>query len=35
MVVQLMEVRQPREQNLIGGTFTIAGFGTGFEARML
>jgi hypothetical protein len=34
-VVRLIEVRQPRQHDLIGATFTIAGFGTGFEATVL
>lgn len=34
-MVRLIEVRQPRQQDLIGSTFTIAGFGTGFEATVL
>lgn len=31
-MVRLIEVRQPRPHDVIGRTFTIAGFGTGFEA---
>jgi hypothetical protein len=34
-VVRLIEVRQPAEHDVIGPTFTIAGFGTGFEATVL
>lgn len=34
-MVRLIEVRQPRPHDLIGSTFTIAGFGTGFEATVL
>ena len=34
-MVRLIEVRQPRQHDLIGRTFTIAGFGTGFEATVL
>ena len=34
-MVRLIEVRQPRHQDLIGRTFTIAGFGSGFEATVL
>jgi hypothetical protein len=30
-----LDVRQPREHDLIGSTFTIAGFGTRFEATVL
>jgi hypothetical protein len=33
-MVRLIEVRQPREHDLVGATFTIAGFGTGFEATV-
>lgn len=33
-VVRLPEVRQPRQHDLIGGTFSIAGFDTGFEATV-
>jgi hypothetical protein len=33
-VVRLIEVRQPRAHDVIGRTFTIAGFGTGFEATV-
>jgi nucleoid-associated protein YgaU len=33
-VMRLIEVRQPRDDDVIGGTFTIAGFGTGFEASV-
>jgi|tagenome__1003787_1003787.scaffolds.fasta_scaffold19225463_1 nucleoid-associated protein YgaU len=34
MMVRLIEVRQPREHDLIDRQFTIAGFGTGFEATV-
>jgi LysM domain len=34
-VVRLIEVRQPAEHDVIGPTYTIAGFGTGFEATVL
>ena len=34
-MVRLIEVRQPRPHDVIGRTFTIAGFGTGFEATVL
>lgn len=34
-MVRLIEVRQPAEHDVIGRTFTIAGFGTGFEATVL
>ena len=34
MVVRLIEVRQPREHDVIARDFTIAGFGTGFEATV-
>lgn len=33
--MRLIEVRQPRAHDVIGRTFTIAGFGTGFEATVL
>ena len=33
--MRLIDVRQPREHDLIGRRFTIAGFGTGFEATVL
>jgi hypothetical protein len=33
-MVRLIEVRQPRQHDLIAGTFTLAGFGTGFEATV-
>jgi hypothetical protein len=33
--MRLIEVRQPREHDVIGRGFTIAGFGTGFEATVL
>lgn len=32
MALRLIEVRQPRDHDLIGRAFIIAGFGTGFEA---
>jgi len=35
MAVRLIEVRQPREHDLIGRRFVIAGFGTGFEATIV
>jgi len=35
MALRLIEVRQPREHDLIGQRFIIAGFGTGFEATIL
>jgi nucleoid-associated protein YgaU len=35
MAVRLIEVRQPREHDLIGRRFVIAGYGTGFEATIL
>jgi hypothetical protein len=35
MAVRLIEVRQPREHDLIGRRFVIAGYGTGFEATVL
>jgi hypothetical protein len=34
-MVRLIEVRQPRQHDLIAGTFSLAGFGTGFEATVL
>ena len=34
-MVRLIEVRQPSEHDVIGAIFTIAGFGTGFEATVL
>ncbi|MCW2742442.1 MAG: LysM peptidoglycan-binding protein [Blastococcus sp.] len=34
-MVRLIEVRQPRPHDVIGRTFTIAGFGTGFEATVI
>ena len=34
-MIRLIEVRQPAEHDVIGPTFTIAGFGTGFEATVL
>jgi hypothetical protein len=34
-VVRLIEVRQPCQHDLIGGTFSIAGFGSGFEATVV
>jgi len=33
-MIRLIEVRQPAEHDVIGSTFTIAGFGTGFEATV-
>jgi hypothetical protein len=33
--MRLIEVRQPREHDLIGRRFTIAGFASGFEATVL
>src|SRR5688500_722268 len=33
--MRLIEVRQPREHDVIGRRFTLAGFGTGFEATVL
>ena len=33
--MRLIEVRQPREHDVIGRRFTIAGFGSGFEATVL
>jgi hypothetical protein len=33
-MVRLIEVRQPRQHDLVAATFTIAGFGTGFEATV-
>jgi hypothetical protein len=33
--MRLIEGRQPAEHDLIGSTFTVAGFGTGFEATVL
>src|SRR4051812_35618832 len=35
MGLRLIEVRQPREFDLIGRAFIIAGFGTGFEASVM
>ncbi|MDJ0355279.1 Gmad2 immunoglobulin-like domain-containing protein [Paenarthrobacter sp. PH39-S1] len=35
MAPRLIEVRQPRQNDLIGQEFVIAGFGTGFEAVVL
>jgi hypothetical protein len=34
-VVRQIEVRQPRPHDVIGRTFTNAGFGTGFEATVV
>jgi hypothetical protein len=34
MVVRLIEVRQPRQHDVIGRRFALAGFGTGFEASV-
>jgi hypothetical protein len=33
--MRLIEVRQPRENDLIGRRFSVAGFGSGFEATVL
>jgi hypothetical protein len=33
--MRLIDVRQPRENDIVGRRFTIAGFGTGFEATVL
>jgi len=33
-VVRRIEVRQPREHDLIGRRFPLAGFGTGFEGSV-
>jgi hypothetical protein len=33
--MRLIEVRQPRENDIVGRRFTVAGFGTGFEATVL
>lgn len=33
--MRLIEVRQPRAHDLVGRRFTIAGFGSGFEATVL
>lgn len=35
MAPRLIEVRQPTTNDVIGSNFTIAGFGTGFEATVL
>jgi Immunoglobulin-like domain of bacterial spore germination/LysM domain len=35
MAPRLIEVRQPKPNDVIGSDFTIAGFGTGFEATVL
>jgi nucleoid-associated protein YgaU len=35
MAPRLIEVRQPKSNDVIGRDFTIAGFGTGFEASVL
>ena len=35
MAPRLIEVRQPKQNDVIGSDFTIAGFGTGFEATVL
>jgi LysM domain len=35
MAPRLIEVRQPKQNDVIGRDFTIAGFGTGFEATVL
>jgi Immunoglobulin-like domain of bacterial spore germination len=34
-MVLVIEVRQPRQHDLIASTFPLAGFGTGFEATVL
>lgn len=34
-MVRLIEVREPRPHDLVGATFPIAGFGSGFEAVVL
>lgn len=34
-MVRLIEVRQPREHDLVGRSFTVAGFASGFEATVL
>ncbi len=34
-MVRLVDVRQPRQHDVIGTTFTIAGFASGFEATVL
>jgi hypothetical protein len=33
--MRLIEVRQPREHDVVGRSFTVAGHGTGFEATVL
>ena len=33
-MVRLIEVRQPRQHDLIGSTFSLAGFGSGFEVTV-
>jgi nucleoid-associated protein YgaU len=35
MAPRLIEVRQPKPNDVIGSAFTVAGFGTGFEATVL
>ena len=35
MAPRLIEVRQPKANDVVGRDFTIAGFGTGFEATVL
>ena len=35
MAPRLIEVRQPKPNDVIGSDFTVAGFGTGFEATVL
>src|ERR1700712_382035 len=35
MAPRLIEVRQPKPNDVIGRDFTVAGFGTGFEAVVL
>lgn len=34
-MVTLIDVRQPRPQDVVAGRFSIAGFGSGFEATVL
>ncbi|MDR7161547.1 Gmad2 immunoglobulin-like domain-containing protein [Arthrobacter sp. BE255] len=35
MAPRLIEIRQPKANDVVGREFTIAGFGTGFEAAVL
>ncbi|MEW9873127.1 Gmad2 immunoglobulin-like domain-containing protein [Arthrobacter sp. HS15c] len=35
MAPRLIEIRQPKANDVVGREFTIAGFGTGFEATVL